>query len=197
MKWRLLRWQLIKWRFLRWCCWWTFSSGHWCGCGWWNEGFLGCCWWNGGFWGGCCWWNWWHWWGLHLKNVGFCGGCCWWNSGIDEEVGGWFEVVSGTWLDEEGSWIAEKVVTKVVGGWFEVVSGTWLDEEGGWISERPKPPFCLGSDTETETENWPKILADTETNRNHKILNWKASHQGFWKKFSCHVNYQNVYSVYH
>ena len=34
--------------------------------------------------------------------------------------------------------------------------------------------FGLGSDTETETENWPKLLADTETNRNHKILNWKA-----------------------
>ena len=31
--------------------------------------------------------------------------------------------------------------------------------------------FGLGSDTETETENWPKLLADTETNRNHKILN--------------------------
>ena len=30
--------------------------------------------------------------------------------------------------------------------------------------------FGLGSDTETETENWPKLLADTETNRNHKIL---------------------------
>ena len=37
--------------------------------------------------------------------------------------------------------------------------------------------FGLGSDTETETENWPKLLADTETNRNHKILNWKALHQ--------------------
>ena len=29
--------------------------------------------------------------------------------------------------------------------------------------------FGLGSDTETETENWPKLLTDTETNRNHKI----------------------------
>ena len=55
----------------------------------------------------------------------------------------------------------------------------------------------LGSDTETETENWPKLLADTETNRNYKILNWKALHQGVCKKFSCHVNYQNIYSVYH
>ena len=36
--------------------------------------------------------------------------------------------------------------------------------------------FGLGSDTETETENWPKLLADTETNRNHKILNWKTLH---------------------
>ena len=56
--------------------------------------------------------------------------------------------------------------------------------------------FGLGYDTETETENWPKLLADTETNRNHKILNWKALHQGVCKKFSCHVNYQNIYSVY-
>ena len=55
--------------------------------------------------------------------------------------------------------------------------------------------FGLGSDT--ETGNWPKLLADTETNRNHKILNWKALHQGACKKFSCHVNYQNIYSVYH
>ena len=38
-------------------------------------------------------------------------------------------------------------------------------------------PFGLGSDTETETGNWPKLSADTETNRNHKILNWKALHQ--------------------
>ena len=29
--------------------------------------------------------------------------------------------------------------------------------------------FGLGSDTKTETENWPKLLADTKTNRNHKI----------------------------
>jgi hypothetical protein len=29
--------------------------------------------------------------------------------------------------------------------------------------------FGLGSDTETETENWPKLSADTETNRNCKI----------------------------
>ena len=29
--------------------------------------------------------------------------------------------------------------------------------------------FGLGSDAETETENWPKLSADTETNRNHKI----------------------------
>ena len=57
--------------------------------------------------------------------------------------------------------------------------------------------FGLGSDTETETENWPKLLADTETNRNHKILNWKALHQGVCKKFSCHVNYQNIYAAYH
>ena len=57
--------------------------------------------------------------------------------------------------------------------------------------------FGLGSDTETETGNWPKLLTDTETNRNHKILNFKALHQGVCKKFSCHVNYQNIYSVYH
>ena len=57
--------------------------------------------------------------------------------------------------------------------------------------------YNFGSDTETETGNWPKLLADTETNRNHKILNWKALHQGVCKKFSCHVNYQNIYSVYH
>ena len=57
--------------------------------------------------------------------------------------------------------------------------------------------FGLGSNTETETGNWPKILTDTETNRNHKILNWKALHQGVCKKFSCHVKYRNIYSVYH
>ena len=38
--------------------------------------------------------------------------------------------------------------------------------------------FGLDTDTETETENWLKLSADTETNRNHKILNWKALHQG-------------------
>ena len=54
--------------------------------------------------------------------------------------------------------------------------------------------FGLGSDTETKTANWPKLLADTETNRNHNILNWKALHLGVCKKFSCHVNYdyQNI-----
>ena len=59
--------------------------------------------------------------------------------------------------------------------------------------------FGLGSDTETKTENWPKLLADTdtETNQNHKILNWKALYQGVCKKFSCHVNYQNIYAAYH
>ena len=41
--------------------------------------------------------------------------------------------------------------------------------------------FGLGSDIETETENWPKLLADTETNRNQKILNWKALYQGVCK----------------
>ena len=35
----------------------------------------------------------------------------------------------------------------------------------------------LGSDTETETEKWPKLLADTETNQKHKILNWKGLYQ--------------------
>ena len=30
--------------------------------------------------------------------------------------------------------------------------------------------FGLGSDTETETENWPKLLADTETNQNSTIF---------------------------
>ena len=44
--------------------------------------------------------------------------------------------------------------------------------------------FGLGSDTETETGKWPKLLTDTETNRNHKILNWKALYQGVCKKFS-------------
>ena len=44
--------------------------------------------------------------------------------------------------------------------------------------------FGLGYDTETETENWLKLLADTETNRNHKISNWKALHQGVYKNFS-------------
>jgi len=57
--------------------------------------------------------------------------------------------------------------------------------------------FGLGSDTETETENWPKLLADTETNRNQKILNCKALYQGVCKNFSCNVNYQNIYSVHH
>ena len=38
--------------------------------------------------------------------------------------------------------------------------------------------FGLGSNTETKTGNWPKILTDTETNRNHKFLNWKALYQG-------------------
>ena len=42
----------------------------------------------------------------------------------------------------------------------------------------------LGSDTETKTENWPKLLADTKTNRNHNILNWKALNQRVCKKFS-------------
>ena len=55
--------------------------------------------------------------------------------------------------------------------------------------------FSLGPDTETETGNWPKILADTETNQNHKILNWKALHQGVCKKISCHVNYQNIWPI--
>ena len=41
--------------------------------------------------------------------------------------------------------------------------------------------FGLGSDTETETENWPKLSANTETNRNQKILNWKALYQGVCK----------------
>ena len=41
--------------------------------------------------------------------------------------------------------------------------------------------FGLGSDTQTETENWPKLSADTETNRNQKILNWKALYQGVCK----------------
>ena len=41
--------------------------------------------------------------------------------------------------------------------------------------------FGLGSDTETETENWPKLSADTETNRNQKILNLKALYQGVCK----------------
>ena len=44
--------------------------------------------------------------------------------------------------------------------------------------------FGLGFDTETETENWPKLQADTETNQNHKISNWKAVHQGVCKNFS-------------
>ena len=47
--------------------------------------------------------------------------------------------------------------------------------------------FGLGSDTETETENWPKLSADTETNRNQKILNWKALYQGVCKKLSCQL----------
>ena len=39
--------------------------------------------------------------------------------------------------------------------------------------------FGLGSDTETETENWPKLSADTKTNRNRKIyikhyIKWSA-----------------------
>ena len=42
--------------------------------------------------------------------------------------------------------------------------------------------FGLGSDTETETENWPKLLTDTETNQNHKILNWKALYQEVCKR---------------
>ena len=41
--------------------------------------------------------------------------------------------------------------------------------------------FGLGSYTETETENGPKHSADTETNRNQKILNWKALYQGVCK----------------
>ena len=57
--------------------------------------------------------------------------------------------------------------------------------------------FGLGSDTETETENWPKLSADTETNRNQKILNLKALYQGVCKNISHHVNDQNISSVYH
>ena len=45
--------------------------------------------------------------------------------------------------------------------------------------------FGFGSDTETETENWPKLSADTETNRNHEILNWKDYIKGSAK--NCHV----------
>ena len=52
--------------------------------------------------------------------------------------------------------------------------------------------FGLGSDTETETENWPKLLADTETNRNHKILNWKA----LYYFMSCQL-LSTFNSVYH
>ena len=94
MKWRLLRLQLMKWRFLRWCCWWTFSSGHWWGCRWWNGGFWGCSWGNGGFWGCAADKDLavdieelqmmkWRLLRLQLKNGFFWGGCCWWNSGID------------------------------------------------------------------------------------------------------------------
>ena len=32
---------------------------------------------------------------------------------------------------------------------------------------------------------WPKLSADTETNRNHKILDWIALYQGVCKKVSC------------
>ena len=39
----------------------------------------------------------------------------------------------------------------------------------------------LGSDTKTETENWPKLSADTETDRNQKILDWKAFYQWVFK----------------
>ena len=48
--------------------------------------------------------------------------------------------------------------------------------------------FGLGSNTETETENWPKLSADTKTNRNQKILNWKVLYQGVCKNFmSCQL----------
>ena len=78
-------------------------------------------------------------------------------------------------------------------------------EEKTYVVKMPSYPslvydrnhlFGLGSNTETETGNWPKILTDTETNQNHKILNWKALHQGVCKKFLCHVNYQNICLVY-
>ena len=57
--------------------------------------------------------------------------------------------------------------------------------------------FGLGTDAKTETESWTKLSADTETNRNHTILNWKVLYQEVCKNSSCHVNYQNIYSVYH
>ena len=41
--------------------------------------------------------------------------------------------------------------------------------------------FCLGSDSETKTENWQKLSADTKTNRNQKVLNCKALYQGVCK----------------
>ena len=45
--------------------------------------------------------------------------------------------------------------------------------------------FGLGSDTETETENWPKLLADTETNQNCTILNWDTQYWVYYIKVSC------------
>ena len=47
--------------------------------------------------------------------------------------------------------------------------------------------FGLGS--ETETENWPKLSADTETNRNHKNLKLESvKSKGLQKNFmSCQL----------
>ena len=51
--------------------------------------------------------------------------------------------------------------------------------------------FGLSSDTETEIENWPKLLADIETNRNRKILNWKALQQGVISITKTSIQYTN------
>ena len=36
---------------------------------------------------------------------------------------------------------------------------------------RPKPHFRFKPNTETKTENWSQLIADTETYRNPKVLN--------------------------
>ena len=68
----------------------------------------------------------------------------------------------------------------------------WLSKLGGdisirWVVYDRNHLFGLGPIPKPKLKIWPKLLADTETNRNHKILCWRTLYQGACKKFSCQV----------